>query len=111
MRKKRGIVLITTMLFVTVIVMIATLIATQGKMALQSGTISMQSEEAYMAALSGIDFVRGELKKDRSFGEKALSFGEVDDNKQERVNDYFNNYKNPEGLFPITNPKGLSFLD
>ena len=42
-------------------------------------------------------------------GEKALSFGEVDDNKQERVNDYFNNYKNPEGLFPITNPKGLEF--
>ena len=72
-KNRHGIVLITTMLFVTVIVMIATLIATQGKMALLSGTASMQSEEAYMAALSGIDFVRGELKKDKSFGTYSLS--------------------------------------
>ncbi len=42
-------------------------------------------------------------------GNKALSFGSVDDSKQERVNEYFNNYKNPEGLFPITTPKGLEF--
>ena len=40
---------------------------------------------------------------------KALSFGNVDDEKQDRVNEYFNNYKNPEGLFPITTPKGLEF--
>ena len=42
-------------------------------------------------------------------GNKALTFGDVDDSKQERVNEYFNNYKNPEGLFPITTPKGLEF--
>ena len=42
-------------------------------------------------------------------GEKALSFGNVDDNKQKRVNDYFNNYDNPKDLFPITAPKGLEF--
>ena len=42
-------------------------------------------------------------------GNKALSFGNVDDEKQERVNDYFNNYKNPEAMFPITTPKGLEF--
>ena len=44
-------ILITTMLFITIIVMIATLIAVQGKSALQNGNLSLQSEEAYLAAL------------------------------------------------------------
>ena len=42
-------------------------------------------------------------------GNKALTFGGIDDSKQERVNKYFDSYKNPEGLFPITTPKGLEF--
>ena len=42
-------------------------------------------------------------------GNKALSFGNVDDKKQERVNKYFNDYENPKDLFPITTPKGLEF--
>ena len=72
-KKRQGIVLITTLLFVTIIVMIATMIAAQGKAALQSGTASMQAEEAYMAALSGIDVVRGELKKSKTFGMSSFS--------------------------------------
>ncbi len=92
-KNRHGIVLITTMLFVTVIVMIATLIASQGKMALLSGTASMQSEEAYMAALSGIDFVRGELKKDKSFGTYSLS-GYKKKVPSSPVSGFFVNYNN-----------------
>ena len=66
-KKSKGIVLITTMGLLTIIIMITTLVAAQGKTALQSGTASMQAEEAYMAAVSGIEFVRGCLKVDKSF--------------------------------------------
>ena len=72
-KNQQGIVLITTMCFLVVVIMITTLIAGQGKVALQSGIASMHSEEAYMAALSGIDFVRGELRKEKLFGAKAFS--------------------------------------
>lgn len=72
-KKSNGMILITTMLFITIIVMIATLIAVQGKSALQNGNLSLQSEEAYLAALSGIDYVRGELRKNQNFGTADLS--------------------------------------
>ena len=65
-KKSNGMILITTMLFITIIVMIATLIAVQGKSALQNGNLSLQSEEAYLAALSGIEYVRGELRKNKN---------------------------------------------
>ncbi len=42
-------------------------------------------------------------------GNKALSYGEVDTSTQNRVNNYFNNYDNPQDLFPNTTPKGLEF--
>ena len=67
-KKSNGMILITTMLFITIIVMIATLIAVQGKSALQNGNLSLQSEEAYLTALSGIEYVRGELRKNQTFG-------------------------------------------
>ena len=72
-KKNKGIVLITTMCLLTIIIMITTLVAAQGKAALQSGTASMQAEEAYMAALSGVEFVRGCLKVDKSFGTDTSS--------------------------------------
>ncbi len=71
-KKSNGMILITTMLFITIIVMIATLIAVQGKSALQNGNLSLQSEEAYLAALSGIEYVRGELRKNKNFGVSNL---------------------------------------
>ncbi len=72
-KKSNGMILITTMLFITIIVMLATLIAVQGKSALQNGNLSLQSEQAYLAALSGIDYVRGELRKNRNFGTADFS--------------------------------------
>ena len=42
-------------------------------------------------------------------GNKALSYGEYDEKVQKRANELFENYENPQGLFPDTTPKGLEF--
>ena len=42
-------------------------------------------------------------------GEKALAFGKYDEEKQEHANYMFEEYHNPEGLFPISTVKGSQF--
>lgn len=64
MLKNKGVILITTLLFVSLIVMFSVLVAQQGKQAIQSGSMYSQNEQAYLAALSGIEYARSQLYVD-----------------------------------------------
>lgn len=73
MFKRKGIVLITTLAFITVVIMFSVLIAQQGKDTLKSGVGFSDSEQAYLAALSGIEFAKGNLSISKQWGTGSLS--------------------------------------
>lgn len=65
---KKGVVLITTLIFVSLIVMFSVLVAQQGKRSIENGVGLSDAEQAYMAALSGIDFARANVFHSKSWG-------------------------------------------
>lgn len=71
--KNRGIILVSTLFFVAMIVMFAVIITQQARMALDSGRVAAQSEKAYMAALSGIEFAKCQIGKNSSWGANGFS--------------------------------------
>lgn len=77
MLKNKGVILITTLLFVSLIVMFSVMVAQQGKQAIQSGSMYSQNEQAYLAALSGIEYARSQLYDDKNWmsgsGDKAFT--------------------------------------
>lgn len=73
--RKKGIVLVTALLFTGVIIMICTVTASLGKAGLESGTARANSEQAAMAAMSGIAYVQGEISKNGAFGADGKSLG------------------------------------
>lgn len=54
--------------FITFIIMCAVVVGDQARQALNSGTAALQSSQAYMAALSGVDYVKRELDRTSSWG-------------------------------------------
>lgn len=73
--RKKGIVLVTALLFTGVIIMICTVTASLGKAGLESGTARANSEQAAMAAISGIAYVQGEISKNGAFGKDGKNLG------------------------------------
>lgn len=73
--RKKGIVLVTALLFTGVIIMICTVTASLGKAGLESGTARANSEQAAMAAMSGIAYVQGEISKNGAFGKDGKNLG------------------------------------
>lgn len=78
MKKIRGSALVSTLFFVVLIVMFAVLIAKQGRDAIVSGALLSQSRQAEEAALSGIEYVKGRLYYDKSWGTGALGISFTD---------------------------------
>lgn len=68
MFRKKGVILVTTLLFVTMIVMFSVLVSQQGKQTLMAGVGYSESEQAYDAAISGIEYVKGQLALSNSWG-------------------------------------------
>lgn len=68
MLKKKGVILITTLMFVTMIVMFSIIVAQQGRDTLLSGAGYTESEQAYMAALSGIEYAKAQLSLTSGWG-------------------------------------------
>lgn len=68
MFRKNGVILVTTLLFVTMIVMFSVLVSQQGKQTLMAGVGYSESEQAYDAAISGIEYVKGQLAISNSWG-------------------------------------------
>lgn len=124
MLKNKGVILITTLLFVSLIVMFSVLVAQQGKQAIQSGSMYSQNEQAYLAALSGIEYARSQLYDDKNWmsgsggnafesssapikveyngkdivgylGYKIVSSGTSESNASETYNSYFSISFNP----------------
>lgn len=66
--KKSGIILITTILFMAIMTMMSLVIVQNGIESLSGGKSYADNEQAYMAALSGVELVKAELYEDRNFG-------------------------------------------
>lgn len=66
--KKSGIILITTLFFMAIAFMLAVVIAKNGKETLMGGNRYADSEQAYLAAVSGLEFIKGQLYRDRAWG-------------------------------------------
>ena len=66
--KKSGIILITTLLFMAIAFMLAVIIAKNGKETLMGGNRYADSEQAYLAAVSGLEFIKGQLYRDKAWG-------------------------------------------
>ncbi len=65
--KKSGIILITTLIFMTLTFMLAVMICKNGKESLFAGNRYADNEQAYLAAVSGIEFIKGQLYNNRSW--------------------------------------------
>ena len=65
--KKSGIILITTLIFMTLTFMLAVMICKNGKESLFAGNRYAENEQAYLAAISGIEFIKGELYGDKNW--------------------------------------------
>ena len=61
--KNKGIVLITTMLLLTIIIMIVTLMTMSAHQGLKLGVSYSDGEQAYYAALSGLEYARARVHK------------------------------------------------
>lgn len=68
MFRRSGIVLVTTLLFVSLIVMFSVLVAQQGKQSMENGVGLSDAEQAYLAALSGVDFAKSNLFYNKAWG-------------------------------------------
>ena len=66
--KKSGIILVTTLLFMAIMTMMSLVIVQNGIESLSGGKNYSDNEQAYMAALSGVELVKSELYEDRNFG-------------------------------------------
>lgn len=64
---KSGIILITTLIFMSLTFMLAVMICKNGKESLFSGNRYAENEQAYLAAISGIEFIKGQLYKDKDW--------------------------------------------
>lgn len=71
MFRKNGVILVTTLLFVTMIVMFSVLVSQQGRQTLMAGVGYSESEQAYDAAISGIEYVKGQLALSNSWGKSS----------------------------------------
>ena len=71
--KKSGIILITTLIFMTLTFMLAVMICKNGKESLLAGNRYADNEQAYLAAVSGIEFIKGQLYRDKSWGAYVTS--------------------------------------
>lgn len=69
--RRKGIVLITTMLLLTIIVMIATLLTMSAHNGLKLGRNYSDSEQAYYAAVSGLEYARSRIYFDPTWMQKA----------------------------------------
>lgn len=69
--KKRGIVLITTMLLLTIIIMIATLMTMSAHQGMKLGSSYSNGEQAYYAALSGLEYARAKLYESQDWQEAS----------------------------------------
>ena len=65
--KKSGIILITTLIFMTLTFMLTVMICKNGKESLFAGNRYSDNEQAYLAAVSGIEFIKGQLYNNRSW--------------------------------------------
>lgn len=93
MFKRSGIVLVSTLFFVTMIVMIAVIVAEQGREALRSGTVFAQSRQAALAAMSGVELAKVELARNGAWGvdgvfTEGVSFDEGASVRIERGQNY-----------------------
>ena len=64
---KSGIILITTLIFMSLTFMLAVMICKNGKESLFAGNRYAENEQAYLSALSGIEFIKGQLSKDKDW--------------------------------------------
>ena len=69
--KKSGIILITTLLFMAIMTMMTLIIVQNGINSLSGGKSYSDSEQAYMAALSGVELVKAELYENKHWGEST----------------------------------------
>ncbi len=65
--KRQGIVLITTMLLLTIIIMIATLLAMSAHSGMKLGRNYSDGERAYYAAVSGLEYARARIYSDSAW--------------------------------------------
>ena len=65
--KKSGIILITTLIFLTLTFMLAVMICKNGKESLFAANRYADNEQAYLAAVSGIEFIKGQLYNNRAW--------------------------------------------
>ena len=65
---KTGIILIATLLFMTILIMMSVAITHNGIDSLSGGKSYSDNEQAYMAALSGVELAKAELYKNKKWG-------------------------------------------
>ena len=65
---KTGIILIATLLFMTIFIMMSVAITHNGIDSLSGGKSYSDNEQAYMAALSGVELAKAELYKNKKWG-------------------------------------------
>ena len=71
--KKSGIILITTLIFMTLTFMLAVMICKNGKESLYAGNRYADNEQAYLAAVSGIEYIKGQLYANKNWEVNAPS--------------------------------------
>ena len=71
--KKLGIILITTLIFMTLTFMLAVMICKNGKESLYAGNRYADNEQAYLAAVSGVEYIKGQLYANKDWEVNAPS--------------------------------------
>lgn len=71
--KKSGIILITTLIFMTLTFMLAVMICKNGKESLFAGNRYAENEQAYLATVSGMEYIKGQLYADKDWEVNAPS--------------------------------------
>ncbi len=99
--KKSGIILITTLLFMAIMTMMTLIIVQNGMSSLSGGKSYSDSEQAYLAALSGVELVKAELYENKHWGENTSVTSKLSNGQDiiiKRDNKYLTGYikLNPE---------------
>lgn len=84
-RIKRGIIIITTFFLMIIIIMFAGLLVTTSRGALLLGSGYSDSEQAYYAAISGVEFVKSMLKSNEYWMSSSLDYGSDEKNIKEKI--------------------------
>ena len=65
--KKSGIILITTLIFMTLTFMLAVMICKNGKESIYAGNRYSDNEQAYLATVSGMEYIKGQLYANKAW--------------------------------------------